>query len=226
MTMAFYTELAGYYDRIYHYIDYGKQVDMFIDIIGKPGKVLDVACGTGTHADILQKRGFSVTGVDISGEMLDEARKKNPNIRFIEQDMRKLDIGDKFNAIVCFFNSILYNRTPEEMAATLKNFYAHLEAGGVLIFDMVDKSIGVGSRKEEYKYEDENLNIVFRPQWIYKEGVMDLEIDFAVNGRQIHDHHVMGAFSFEDLERLTEEAGFNTEIRKDGKKAVFVCRKP
>ena len=61
--MIFYSELAKYYDKIYHYIDYGIQTDLLIKLISKFNdsknkKVLDVACGSGEHISFLHKAGF------------------------------------------------------------------------------------------------------------------------------------------------------------------------
>ena len=233
MSKLFYTKLARYYDKIYHYIDYKKQVSFIIKLIkkynqSKNNKILDVACGTGMHTDLLQKEGFDVTGFDISEDMLREAKKKNSKINFIQGDMKKLDLSEKFGTIICFFNSILYNKG-EEMKKTLINFYNHLEKGGILIFDAVDKSMGINSKKEEYKYEDDNLKILFKPQWIYNQetNIMELDIDFIVNEEKLHDHHIMGAFSFDELKHILKEANFEIIelFNSDNKTAVFMCRK-
>jgi ubiquinone/menaquinone biosynthesis C-methylase UbiE len=230
----FYTKLAKYYDKIYHYIDYNKQASFFIKLIkkynkSKNNKILDVACGTGIHADLLQKQGFDIIGLDISEDMLKEAKKKNSKVKFIKGDMKKLDLNEKFGAIICFFNSILYNKDKKEMKKTLTNFYNHLEKTGILIFDAVDKSIGINSKKEEYKYEDDNLKISFRPQWIYNQetNIMDLDIDFIINNKKLHEHHIMGAFSFDELKQILKKVGFEViEILSSANKhAIFMCRR-
>lgn len=119
-TRIFYTTLASYYDRIYHYINYPGQVTLFLQLIKKycsasRKEILDVACGTGIHANLLQKRGFRVTGVDSSEDMLKEARKKNKQIRFLRGDMRELSLTERFGIIICIFNAILYNKNKEEL---------------------------------------------------------------------------------------------------------------
>jgi SAM-dependent methyltransferase len=201
-------------------------------------KILDVACGTGIHANLLQNEGFKVTGFDISEEMLKEARKKNLEIKFFQEDMKKLSLNEKFGTIICFFNSILYNKNREEIRNTLLKFYMHLEKGGILIFDIVDKTIGINSKKKKYLYKDKILKISFEPQWIYneKDNIMDLEIDFIINDEKLHDHHVMGAFGCEELRQILEELGFEVMILERNfdtikpynakkKTAIFVCRK-
>lgn len=239
----FYTKLAKYYDKIYHYIDYEKQSNFFIELISKfsrtkNNKILDITCGTGIHADLLQKKGFDVTGLDIIKEMIEEARKKNDRVKFIEGDMSSFSIKERFGVIICFFNSILYNENIEEMKKTLLNFLNHLEDGGILIFDTVDKSIGINSEKEKYSYSDGNLNIDFMPQWKFnkKDNIMKLEIDFKINGEELHDHHIMGAFSIRELKDIVEGIGFKVNIierrfdsieklKPSSKTAIFLCQR-
>lgn len=243
MSYTFYTDLAKYYDKIYHYVDYEQQAEFFIKLINKfvpnaNNKILDFACGTGTHAGILDKKGFEVTGVDLSPEMLAKARKKYPNIKFHLGNMKNWNGSTKFAAIIIFFNSILYNKSKDELKATLKNCYDQLQKNGLLIFDTVDKSIGINSEKQEFKYSDKKLDISFSPQWVYdrSKNYMDLEIDFIINGKKVHDHHTMGAFTLAEQEQLAANAGFKVlllerrfdrvrEIPEKDKKAVFVCRK-
>lgn len=243
----FYTTLAEYYDRIYHFVDYEKQANYFVELIdkfklSKGRKILDVCCGTGTHIGLLGNRGFEVTGVDISREMLTQASKKYPNIKFIEGDMRKLELGEKFDIIICFFNSILYNETLVELRTTLFNFHNHLYPGGILLFDMVDKEIGIDSKKETFIYEDEDIKITFSPQWVYNthQDIMDLNVWFTIertgNTEKLFDYHRMGAFSFNEMRLLLSDIGFEVNILKrdfdnviefdfTSKRANFVARK-
>ena len=245
----FYTILAKYYDKIYHFIDYPKQAEFFVKLINKysktaPQTILDVCCGTGTHLKLLSEQGFTVTGCDISKEMLKQARQKYPDIRFIQCDMRKLDLSERFDVLICFFNSILYNNTPEQLYKTSNNFYKHLNKGGVVIFDMVDKEIGVNSEKDMYIYEEEGLKITFAPQWVYNSTknsiMMDLNVWFTLekNGQKedLFDHHKMGAFSFDEVESILQKVGFEVFIlehdfdnikayRSERKRVTFVAHR-
>jgi len=240
----FYTELAKHYDKIYHNVDYEKQIIFFEKLIGRykktpSKKILDSACGTGTHVGYLEKLGFEVTGLDISEEMLNEARKKNPKVNFLHGDIKKFQLKDTFGTIICFFNSILYCNGQSEIQKCLANFFSHLENGGVLIFDMVDKSIGVDSSKERGReYAKKDIRISFKPQWIYnhKKKNLDLMIDFVINGKTLHDHHIMGAFSINELIKIAEKVGFKVSVfqrqfdsikKHNGvdNTAIFVCTK-
>lgn len=238
----FYKEIAKYYDKIYHFIEYEKQAKYFIKLINKfnksgNNKILDVCCGTGTHIILLKKEGFDITGLDMSDDMLNLAKKKNPDIRFIKNNMRTFDLKEKFGTIICFFNALVYNKNEEEMKKALSNLYSHLEKGGILIFDTVNKSAGIKAEKRFYKYEDKDMEIIFEPQWVFNESknIIDLEIDFTINGEKIHDHHVVGAFSSDELKKIAESVGFRVSVLEknfdevkpfsEGDYAVFLCIK-
>ena len=70
------------------------EVDGILDLAGiEDGRVLDLACGPGRHAITLAKRGFRVTGVDLSTALLqkarDRARAAQVEIEWVQQDMRR-----------------------------------------------------------------------------------------------------------------------------------------
>src|SRR3989344_4302934 len=128
-----------FYDKIYTKKNYSKEVK-FIDAVikrnGVKGKdVLDVACGTGTHAKLLSRMGYVVTGIDKNKEMLKIARKKTGSSKFFVGDMRTFNLGRKFDVILCMFTAINYNLTAADLIKTLRNFKRHLKKGGVVIFD-------------------------------------------------------------------------------------------
>ena len=76
--MSAYEALAASYDRLTNDVDYEATVDFYYDILKreelKPRTAVDLACGTGSVAAILAKRGLTVTGVDMSEEMLTVAQ--------------------------------------------------------------------------------------------------------------------------------------------------------
>jgi phosphoketolase len=56
---------------------------------------------------------------------------------------------------------------------------------------------------------------------------MDLDIDFIINGEKLHDHHIMGAFSFDEMKQILKEVGFEVIklLNSANKYATFMCRK-
>ena len=65
-----------------------------------PGRALELGCGNGVNAAFLAGRGFDVTAVDVSGEVLERARRTNTNVRFVHSDVLKLpDVGAPFSFV-------------------------------------------------------------------------------------------------------------------------------
>jgi ubiquinone/menaquinone biosynthesis C-methylase UbiE len=124
-----YKKFSVYYDKIYENVDYSGESEFINSAIKahKPTssvKLLDVACGTGSHAKIL-KNNFRVTGVDINDAMLRIAQNKVPEANFINGNMKNIDLGSKFDVIICIFSATHYNRNYNELECTLNNFHNH-----------------------------------------------------------------------------------------------------
>ena len=108
--------------------------------IGKARRLLELACGTGSHALELDKYGYEIVATDYTEDMLACARRKateaSCNIDFRWQDMRALDLPDRpFDAVICLFDSIGYTETNEAIMQVLRGVHRHLRAGGLFIFE-------------------------------------------------------------------------------------------
>jgi len=106
----------------------------------KTSTVLDLACGDGTFAVELARRGYHVTGVDLSLEMLEFARENARDagvmIDFVQQDMRSLDLLGRFDLVTCWYDSLNYLLEYEDLVATFIHVAKVLNPNGLFIFDM------------------------------------------------------------------------------------------
>ena len=105
----------------------------------KSFKILDVGCGTGRHTIELSKRGYLVTGVDLSENQLKKAREKAEmnklNIKFLLQDARTMTFDQEFDvAIMLCEGGFPLMETDEMNYAILKNVTKSLKANGKFIF--------------------------------------------------------------------------------------------
>ncbi len=91
--------------------------------------LLDVACGTGAHLAELRRR-YEVEGADLSPAMLGVARERLPGVPLHQADMRELDLGRSFDAVICLFSSIGYVTDPSEMRSTVARLALHVAPGG------------------------------------------------------------------------------------------------
>ncbi|PKK90589.1 MAG: hypothetical protein CVV64_09535 [Candidatus Wallbacteria bacterium HGW-Wallbacteria-1] len=102
---------------------------------------LDLACGTGNIAIQAARSDLETWALDISCDMLTIAGQKASesalNIFFIQQDMRKLNLGRSFDCICCAFDSMNYVLEYSEFQSLLARIMEHLNSDGVLVFDLV-----------------------------------------------------------------------------------------
>ncbi len=135
---------AKYYDMLYSDKDYEKECDVLEDIFRaycarKPLTILDAGCGTGNHAISLRKRGFRVTGIDGSEQMIriarEKARMNQVDVDFRVMKLANLTFEERFDACICMFAVLGYLTSNEELGKALKNIRQHLRANSIFILD-------------------------------------------------------------------------------------------
>ena len=136
-----FSKSAKFYNALYGSMgkDYAVEAQKVHQIIQQhkksPGNVLlEVACGTGLHASVLQKF-YQVEGLDLDAEMLAVASQNYPDIPFHQADMAKFDLGKQFDVITCLFSSIGYVKTKKRLEQAIQTMTEHLLPGGVLIVE-------------------------------------------------------------------------------------------
>lgn len=140
-----FAEFAKYYDFLYADKDYDAEVELFDALVaryakGEANTVLDAGCGTGEHSLRLAERGYRVTGVDRSLDMLDIARgKPQPSegeVEWIHQDLQSLSLDRRFDVCGAFFAVLSFQISNLEMARALSNIRRHLNPSGLLLADL------------------------------------------------------------------------------------------
>lgn len=96
--------------------------------------LLEVACGTGLHASVLQKH-YQVEGLDLDPEMLTVARQNYPDIPFHQADMADFNLGKQFDVVTCLFSSIGYVKTTPRLEQAIQTMTQHLLPRGMLIVE-------------------------------------------------------------------------------------------
>jgi len=134
-----FSKTARYYDKIYAFKDYHAEVQHLTAIIRQSlrpeGKrLLDVACGTGHHITYLKEH-FDVEGLDISQELLEIARQREPDILFHRADMIDFDLSRTFDVVTCLFSSIGYVKALYNLTRAVTCMTRHLTTGGVLVIE-------------------------------------------------------------------------------------------
>lgn len=108
-------------------------LDKFIDAIGEKGHILDMGCGNGQPiAEYLIQQGFKLTGIDGSSAMLERARERFPEQRWLERDMRGLALDDTFNGLIAWDS--FFHLTQWDQQQMFPIFARHSHPGSALIF--------------------------------------------------------------------------------------------
>jgi SAM-dependent methyltransferase len=106
----------------------------------QPQTLLDLACGSGEFALAQAEAGLQVTGLDQSARFLAlgqaEAKARGLKLSWVQGDMTRFDLGQEFDCVTSWFDSLNYLLHVEELAAAFKQVAAHLAPGGYFLFDM------------------------------------------------------------------------------------------
>lgn len=104
---------------------------------------MDLACGTGHLANLFAQKGWRVIGVDLSKEMLAQARKNSRRARtrvtYIRADMRRWSKKGAAHLVTCVFDSLNHLLKKSDLLQVFKNVYETLKPGGVFLFDINDR---------------------------------------------------------------------------------------
>lgn len=136
---------AELYDLFYSQKRYAEEAAFVHDALqrcshGSTRRLLDIACGTGSHAIELEKHGYEVVATDISDDMLAFAREKakhvSSQVRFERQDMRQLGLAQaSFDAALCLFDAIGHVLSTKAIKETFAGVWHHLRPQGLFILE-------------------------------------------------------------------------------------------
>ena len=211
---------AKYYDFIYHDKDYDRECDFIENIFEttkKPKEILEIGCGTGSYTKILLNRGYKVTGIDISCEMLEIAREKC-SAKFIEGDIRTIKIDDKFDCCLAMFAVMGYITKNTDIIKVLINIRKHLKTGGIFIFD-VWNGLGVMRILPEQRIknvENDEVKIVRYaiPNLMAFEHICEVNYKLLILNKkentyhEINEKHMMRYYFPQEIIYYLEDSGF------------------
>lgn len=176
-----------------------------------PGaEILDMAAGAGRHAISFAKRGFDVTAVDLSENLLkvakENAKSGDIKINFVHSDIRKFNPANKFDIVLNLFTSIGYFDSDEENFAIFKKAYLLLKDGGYFVLDYFNRNFLennlVPSSIETKNGTEINQNRTIRGNRIIK------EIIIRKNGSTKNFFESVRMFSYNELQSELKKTGY------------------
>jgi len=219
---------ADYYDILYQDKDYEAECDFLEQIVDRYAQrpirtILDLGCGTGGHALPLARRGYEVMGIDRSEKMLATAWAKatsaseSSNVpKFQCGDIRNIDLGRTFDAVIAMFAVISYQTTNEDLAAAFRTARRHLEPGGLFMFDCwFGPAVLTRKPSNRYKVVERDGERIIR----FASSTLDIlqhivQVDYKVlwlkDGRvldEVDESHLMRFLFPKEVEFYLEKSG-------------------
>lgn len=228
-----FSEYARYYDLLYHDKDYAGEVEYIDQLIRrfKPdaGSILELGSGTGKHAMLLAQRGYKIHGIERSEEMLESAQKlvaqgtPGTSIQslpiFTKGDIRSARVEGLYDAVIALFHVISYQTTNDDLLAAFGTARAHLNKGGLFIFDawygpavLTERpSVRVKRMSNEYTEITRIAEPVIHPF----ENTVDVNYNIFIRHRatasmsEIHEKHCMRYLFAPELKHFLAQRELN-----------------
>jgi SAM-dependent methyltransferase len=148
---------------------------LFASRLRQGSTVLDLCCGAGHIAAELAARGFRVTGLDASEQMLTFARANATGARFFAGDARDFAFDQAFDGVVSTFNSLAHVKT-HELDSVFRNVRRALEPGGPFLFDVTMEEAYASRWSGPFNTVGEGYACIIRPSYDAKTRVATNEV--------------------------------------------------
>lgn len=183
---------------------------------------LDLACGTGSAAIELCRRGVNVTGIELEPAMLGMARTNAARVGFDISwrlgDMRSFNTQHKVDLVTCFFDSANYLAGEDELAACFASVAAALKPGGWFAFDLntIKRFADDWNDSTFVAYDDSDLFCVVRSLYDPQSRCSPLYLTTfqrdSISGNRWtrwDEEHIEYGYSLSRVEALLGQSGFN-----------------
>jgi SAM-dependent methyltransferase len=135
--VAAYAEFAGFYDQVMG--DRAADIERVRQQVRlhhpAAASLLELGCGTGAVLAGMTSE-LSVTGIDLSAEMLSVAARSVPTARLVRADMTEFSLGSRFDIVICVFDTLNHVPRLDAWRAMFKRVHEHLTGGGLFVFDV------------------------------------------------------------------------------------------
>jgi SAM-dependent methyltransferase len=227
--MTTFASYASYYDLLYRDKDYAAEAAFIRGVIQnfspRAARVLDLGCGTGTHARHLAASGLSVCGVDGSSAMVECALSSHAaltsdsqqRLTFLQGDIRDLRLGERFDCVLSLFHVMSYMTSNADVQRAFQTVRQHLAPGGICVFDCwygpAVLHLRPSVRAKEFENEKFSLLRVAEPTMRPNENVVEVNYTLWIKNRPtgtleiVREAHRMRYLFRPEIDSLAEQAG-------------------
>ena len=227
--MGAYESFASVYDMFMSDVDYDRWVEYVEEIWKKfnidPKIVCELGCGTGNITLRLAENGRDMIGIDLSADMLSEAKNKASvqglDVLFLLQDMREFELYGTVNSIISLCDSLNYITEDEDMQQVFNLVNNYLHPGGIFVFDL----------NTEYKFKniygentfsevDDDAVYIWENYYDEEERINEYYLNFFVKNSggtydKTQEEHYERAYSLDEIKKFIKNSGMKFEAAYD-----------
>jgi len=210
---AHWKEVPAVADGITHFAKFDFYGETAKTQINSNPKVLDICCGFGRISAELARRGFSVTGVDITESYLqtakEEAALEKLNIEYVKSDAREFVRRDFFDLAVNLYISFGYFENQKDDLLLARNVYESLKDGGSFIIETLGKEIAVRDFVETEWFERAGFTVLTKYEALDSWTFLKNHWILIKDGKKLEKVFTQRLYSASELRALLLEAGFS-----------------
>lgn len=188
--------------------------------------VADLGCGTGSLSLKLAEKGFNVTGVDLSADMLTVARDKSISsgldILLLNQDVRNFILPHRVDAVVSTLDCFNYILSPDDLKKVIRLSYDSLEPGGVFAFDIASEyKLGRLLGCNSFIFDEDSVFFTWECEYNQNDKTVNQYMNFFIRNKgktytREFELHRQRAYSVEEIVSFLFNAGFTGIEYYDG----------
>ena len=212
-----------YYDLLYKDKDYIYETDYIDRLINQYASnakaVIELGCGTGKHAVLLSRKGYSVLGIDRSKEMIDiAALSASKSVTFNVGDITSIKTDEQFDVAISLFHVVSYLTKNEQLLQTFRNLHGQLKSHGIFIFDVwyTPAVYNFVPEVRVKRLEDSTVKIirVAEPVIHDRHNIVDVNYELIIENLDdqkftvTREVHPMRHFSEPEMELIALQTGF------------------
>jgi len=206
---------SPFYPILYHNRD-ARDARLFLDnllehlAVHPDSKILDLACGRGRHSIYMNRKGYDVSGLDMSkSSILEASQNINSKLRFLVGDMRFIPFDAQFDYVLNLFTSFGYFEDNADHLRTLQSIKKALKPGGRFVLDFFNAHKLAKNLVEQETKEVQGIQFQITRNLV--DHKIRKQIEFEYDGSDYYFEECVEAFTLDDFKSLFKDIGFEIQ---------------